>query len=51
MEEFGSKTPEVYVLSIGNYLSMFWPDFNQALDMYESLKASLAEVETQSKGK
>ncbi|XP_072031507.1 LOW QUALITY PROTEIN: DIS3-like exonuclease 1 [Amphiura filiformis] len=50
IEEYGSKTAGVYVLSIGNYLNMFWPDLNQALDIYESLKASLAEVESQSKG-
>ena len=38
------------MLSIGDYLNMFWPDVKQALDIYESLKASLAEAGPQSKG-
>ena len=54
VEEYGSKTLGVHVLTVSDYLGMFWPDLTGALDIYESLKVTLSEAaaaEGQSKGK
>ncbi|XP_071489125.1 DIS3-like exonuclease 1 [Diadema antillarum] len=52
LEKCGSKTMNVHVMSMEQYLNLFWPDVTQAQDILESVKASLiaaAESEDGSK--
>lgn len=41
VEEYGSKTLGVFVITIKQYLENFWPNFTEAHVLYESLKCSV----------
>ncbi|XP_033109550.1 DIS3-like exonuclease 1 [Anneissia japonica] len=41
IDELVNETPGVHVMSLSQYLSLFWPNLTEAKDMFESLAASL----------
>nr|XP_002736854.1 PREDICTED: DIS3-like exonuclease 1-like [Saccoglossus kowalevskii] len=41
--KFAAKTRQVFLLTMQEYLKTFWPTLSNALDIYESLSASLSE--------
>ncbi|XP_070541854.1 DIS3-like exonuclease 1 isoform X2 [Ptychodera flava] len=44
IKELGAKTTGVFLLSMEEYLKKFWSSVTNALDIYESLSASLKET-------
>ncbi|KAM3926404.1 DIS3-like exonuclease 1 [Leptodactylus fuscus] len=49
IQRYSNETEGVYVLSFKNYLETFWPDLKGALELYESVRQSLCERETDSR--
>ncbi|XP_075714431.1 DIS3-like exonuclease 1 isoform X2 [Rhinoderma darwinii] len=49
IRRYSNETEGVYVLSFKNYLETFWPDLKGAQELYESVRQTLYERETDSR--
>ena len=43
IKRYETKRIEIFVMNVGDYLKMFWPDLTSAFDVYESLLAVHSE--------